>query len=215
MSQTGGNGLQITRRSIQNSLLKIIEEDRKSRTSSKAASRRESRHINFLEEEEEIVPKPRASESSLESLSDLLTDEQVNQLKAAFQLYDKDGSGSISFEEFKEFLGPAASSEDVIAILSDGDTNGDGEVDFDEFKSMIVRQMAPNMVDDWIREAFVYMDSNADNVLSISELRAVLTESELGTLLGGDKNGDGKIDYEEFVEMMSTYQDKGELKLMI
>ena len=63
----------------------------------------------------------------------LLQDEK---LKAAFAVYDKDGSGSISTDEIKEVLGVGGNiSEEVWAqIVSEIDENGDGEVSFDEFK---------------------------------------------------------------------------------
>ena len=67
----------------------------------------------------------------------LLQDEK---LKAAFAVYDKDGSGSISTDEIKEVLGVGGNiSEEVWAqIVSEIDENGDGEVSFEEFKMMMV-----------------------------------------------------------------------------
>lgn len=67
----------------------------------------------------------------------LLQDEK---LKAAFAVYDKDGSGSISTAEIKEVLGVGGNiSEEVWAqIVSEIDADGDGEVSYDEFKEMMV-----------------------------------------------------------------------------
>jgi calcium-dependent protein kinase len=61
---------------------------------------------------------------------------QDEKLKAAFAVYDKDGSGSISTDEIKEVLGVGGNiSEEVwTQIVNEIDENGDGEVSFDEFK---------------------------------------------------------------------------------
>ena len=61
-------------------------------------------------------------------------------MKAAFKVYDKDNSGSISTDEIKEVLGVGANiSEEVWKqIVNEIDANGDGEVSFEEFKEMMV-----------------------------------------------------------------------------
>lgn len=62
-------------------------------------------------------------------------------LKAAFDLYDKDKSGSISIEEFKTILGVGKkiSPEVWDQMVTEIDENGDGEVDFGEFKTMMTK----------------------------------------------------------------------------
>ena len=67
----------------------------------------------------------------------LLSDEK---LKGAFQLFDKDNSGSISADEVKNILGVGkkfgtASIWDE--IINEVDVNGDGEISFDEFRVMM------------------------------------------------------------------------------
>jgi calcium-dependent protein kinase len=60
---------------------------------------------------------------------------QHDKLKAAFEMYDKDGSGSISTDEIKQVLGVGKDiSEEVWQqIVKEVDANGDGEVSFEEF----------------------------------------------------------------------------------
>lgn len=57
-------------------------------------------------------------------------------LKAAFQLFDKDGGGTISAEEVAEILGTNFSKEQSVwkEIIKEVDLNGDGMIDFEEFK---------------------------------------------------------------------------------
>jgi len=66
----------------------------------------------------------------------LLTNEK---LEAAFKMFDKDGSGSISSQEIKEVLGfgKGLSEEAVNGIIKQIDDNGDGEISFEEFSKMM------------------------------------------------------------------------------
>ena len=66
----------------------------------------------------------------------LLQDEK---LKAAFDYYDKDGSGSISTEEIKQVIGVGKNIKKEVwdEVIKEIDENGDGEVQFDEFKTMM------------------------------------------------------------------------------
>ena len=62
-------------------------------------------------------------------------------LEAAFNLFDKDNSGSISANEIKEVLGVGKNIDEKIwnDIVLEVDGNGDGEISFTEFKTMMQR----------------------------------------------------------------------------
>jgi calcium-dependent protein kinase len=66
----------------------------------------------------------------------LLTNEK---LEVAFNLFDKDGGGSISANEIKEVLGVGKSIDEKVwnDIIKEVDANGDGEISFLEFKIMM------------------------------------------------------------------------------
>lgn len=66
----------------------------------------------------------------------LLTNEK---LEVAFNLFDKDGGGSISANEIKEVLGVGKSIDEKVwnEIIKEVDANGDGEISFLEFKIMM------------------------------------------------------------------------------
>jgi calcium-dependent protein kinase len=65
---------------------------------------------------------------------------QDSKLKAAFDCYDKDGSGSISVEEIKDVLGVGKNINKEVwdQLVLEVDENGDGEVSYEEFKIMMV-----------------------------------------------------------------------------
>jgi len=65
---------------------------------------------------------------------DLITNEK---LKAAFRLFDKDNSGTISPEEIRKALGIDSSDKHLNDLIAEVDENGDGEIQFDEFCNMM------------------------------------------------------------------------------
>lgn len=60
-------------------------------------------------------------------------------LETAFNLFDKDGSGSISANEVRDVLGGQKNIDDKVwnDIICEVDGNGDGEISFAEFKIMM------------------------------------------------------------------------------
>ena len=60
-------------------------------------------------------------------------------LETAFNLFDKDGSGTISANEVREVLGVGKNIDEKIwnDIVMEVDANGDGEISFSEFKTMM------------------------------------------------------------------------------
>ncbi|CAG9314706.1 unnamed protein product [Blepharisma stoltei] len=61
-------------------------------------------------------------------------------LKTAFKVFDRDGSGSISAAELRKILEGSAPSDDRVwnEIISEVDQNGDGEIDLQEFQDIIL-----------------------------------------------------------------------------
>lgn len=64
-------------------------------------------------------------------------------LKAAFRMFDRDGSGSISANELKRILEGGVSSDDKVwsDIIVQVDQNGDGEIDLQEFQDIILSKI--------------------------------------------------------------------------
>jgi calcium-dependent protein kinase len=70
--------------------------------------------------------------------TNLLTDEKM---KTAFNLFDKDGGGTISANELKEVLGVGRNIEEKVwnELIMEVDANGDGEISYPEFKTMMMK----------------------------------------------------------------------------
>ena len=70
-------------------------------------------------------------------------EQQLQALRNAFSVFDKDGSGSVDRDEIKRImvnLTEPMEEEDVDKIIKAFDTNGDGLVDYQEFCSGILEK---------------------------------------------------------------------------
>jgi Ca2+-binding EF-hand superfamily protein len=66
-----------------------------------------------------------------------LTEEQKQEIREAFDLFDTDGSGTIDAKELKvamRALGFEPKKEEIKKMISDIDKDGNGTIDFNEFR---------------------------------------------------------------------------------
>lgn len=78
-------------------------------------------------------------------------------LKAAFKMFDTDGSGKIDSTEVVALLSGddltnLISKEAIDVALQEIDQNGDGEIDFDEFMQMMKRAAEVDQVSAWPKQ---------------------------------------------------------------
>mmetsp|Transcript_7685 Transcript_7685/g.5784 ORF Transcript_7685/g.5784 Transcript_7685/m.5784 type:complete len:145 (+) Transcript_7685:1150-1584(+) len=91
--------------------------------------------------------------------ADVLSTEK---LKKAFNLFDKDNSGSISAEEVRMVLGVGTQigSEEVWKeIIGEVDANGDGEISFLEFETMM-RKILSSSEEEEQKKNLIKLQSN-------------------------------------------------------
>lgn len=139
-----------------------------------------------------------------------------------FKVWDSDGDGKISFEELKESAAKDSSKflseEDINAIFIVGDLNLDGEIDEEEFSKLMIPSIsdivakfryAHRSVED-VRKAFKTYDRDGDGAIDRGELHKALTnykfnfsDQEVDIIFAaGDIDGDGCVDFEEFMYLM-------------
>ncbi len=73
-----------------------------------------------------------------------LTEEQKQEVKEAFDLFDTDGSGSIDAKELKvamRALGFEPKKEEVKKMMSEADREGTGKIDYKDFLEMMQTKM--------------------------------------------------------------------------
>ena len=147
--------------------------------------------------------------------ADQLTEEQIAEFKEAFSLFDKDGDGTITTKELgtvMRSLGQNPTEAELQDMINEVDADGNGTIDFPEFLTMMARKMKDTDSEEEIVEAFKVFDKDGNGFISAAELRHVmtnlgekLTDEEVDEMIReADVDGDGQINYEEFVKMMMS-----------
>lgn len=153
--------------------------------------------------------------SNLEKDSNFSSAELLR-LKKRFMKLDQDGSGTITREEFLSI--PAIANNPLahrmIAIF---DTDGSGHVDFQDFVGGLSAFSSKGGREEKLQFAFKVYDMDRDGYISNGELYLVLKQmvgnnlkdQQLQqivdkTIMEADKDGDGKLSFEEFSNMVQS-----------
>merc|ERR1719246_119671 len=142
-----------------------------------------------------------------------LTEEQIAEFKEAFSLFDKDGDGTITTKELgtvMRSLGQNPTEAELQDMINEVDADGNGTIDFPVFLSLMARKMKDTDTEEELVEAFKVFDRDGNGLISAAELRHVmtnlgekLTDEEVDEMIReADVDGDGAINYQEFVRMM-------------
>eukprot|EP00741_Cyanophora_paradoxa_P007661 tig00001164_g7410.t1 len=146
----------------------------------------------------------------------VLTQQEIDACRDAFDRFDKDNSGAIDVWELKSTLaelGQAPSEEELFQMISQVDDDGSGGITFSSFLKLIeiqkTRLKAEDDESDTI-DAFVAMGGNPDKTgeIATDKLRKTIKQFELTIdidqlIAETDTDGSGFIDYEEFKTMLS------------
>ncbi|VDH98385.1 Hypothetical predicted protein [Mytilus galloprovincialis] len=137
----------------------------------------------------------------------------VSDFKEVFELFDKDGDGTITIKELDTVmrsLGQNPTENEVKEMVQKVDTDGNGTIEFPEFLQMATDMMKSVDLADEVRDAFRLFDKNGDGYVTASELKTILSnngekisDEELDAMVkDADVDGDGKINYQEFVSIL-------------
>lgn len=145
-----------------------------------------------------------------------ITREKRETYRYQFQMFDKDGNGQIDNKELMilmQAIGQNPSKAEVEDMIHEVDSDGNGTIDFDEFIFLMEKYGKDVKVEEQLRAAFVVFDKDKDGFISAEELKKVMmnlgekmSEDEVADMIAeADLDGDGVIDYEEFIAMMSKW----------
>uniref|UniRef100_G3VV40 Protein phosphatase 3 regulatory subunit B, alpha n=1 Tax=Sarcophilus harrisii TaxID=9305 RepID=G3VV40_SARHA len=136
--------------------------------------------------------------------------DEIKRLGKRFKKLDLDNSGSLSVEEFMS-LPELQQNPLVQRVIDIFDTDGNGEVDFKEFIEGVSQFSVKGDKEQKLRFAFRIYDMDKDGYISNGELFQVLKmmvgnnlkDTQLQqivdkTIINADKDGDGRISFEEF-----------------
>ncbi|XP_073054125.1 calmodulin-7-like [Primulina eburnea] len=156
-------------------------------------------------------------------MAEQLTDDQISEFKEAFSLFDKDGDGCITTKELgtvMRSLGQNPTEAELQDMINEVDADGNGTIDFPEFLNLMARKMKDTDSEEELKEAFRVFDKDQNGFISAAELRHVmtnlgekLTDEEVDEMIReADVDGDGQINYEEFVKIMMAKRRKHRIK---
>merc|ERR1712216_835070 len=129
-----------------------------------------------------------------------LSEEQIEEIREAFNLFDADNSGAIDVRELKaamRALGFEVMKEELKKMISDIDNDGNGSIEFDEFLEMMTGKMGEKDTREDIEKVFKLFDDDNTGKISLRNLRRVA--QELGE----------NIDEEELQDMINQADRDG------
>ena len=143
-----------------------------------------------------------------------LTEDEIEEIKEAFDLFDTDGSGAIDPKELKaamQSLGFEAKNQTIFQMISDLDKNKSGTIDFEEFLDMMTARMSDKDTREDIAKVFRLFDDDNTDTITLRNLRRVarelgetMTDEELQEMVDrADSNGDGAVTLDDFFNIMT------------
>ena len=152
-------------------------------------------------------------------MSEKLTEQQIEDYKQAFSTFDSNGDGSISAQELEDVmkkLGLNPTKEEVKDMLNELDVDQNGSIDFTEFVTLMAKQSQGKESEEELLEAFKVFDKDGNGNISALELKQVmhnlgenLSDADIEEMIReADLDGDGEINYNEFVKMMKSDKEK-------
>jgi len=151
--------------------------------------------------------------AALAVIANQMSESQIIQLKDTFVALDANGDGLLTVAELRDGIAKMGLSEvpaDLQAIMDAVDANASGSIDYTEFVSASMDKKT-YMQEDMCWAAFRIFDKNGDGKICKEELASILADENMKDMVAGDiaqilqqcdQDGDGEIDFEEFMAMM-------------
>ncbi|KAL4508150.1 hypothetical protein ABPG72_021523 [Tetrahymena utriculariae] len=169
-----------------------------------------------------IVELKNIKKTILIYMASQIQDSDLDILKQIFVSIDRDGNGRISLEElkgglhqFKEKCNLDIQESEIKQIFQAMDFDNSGQIDYSEFIATFLAN-PEFQTDKAITQAFLKIDKNNDGKLTKQELQDILGtdiismgEIDIDELIKeADTNGDGEIDFTEFLTMLREKRNK-------
>ncbi|CAF2374891.1 probable calcium-binding protein CML18 [Brassica rapa] len=145
-----------------------------------------------------------------------LGDEQLAELREIFRSYDQNNDGSLTELELAALLrslGLKPSQDQLDTLIHKADRNNNGIIEFSEFVALV----EPDLVkcpytEDQLKAIFKMFDRDGNGYITAAELahsmaklgHALTAEELTGMIREADRDGDGCIDFQEFVQAITS-----------
>jgi calcium-dependent protein kinase len=145
--------------------------------------------------------------------SQMSSSEEISKLRDVFIQLDTDGNGVLSREELTQgfkILG-LKSVEDIEDIIQRCDADGSGFIDYSEFLTATINWREA-LSRERLEAAFKAYDIDGSGKITVEEIKLFIggndniEEGEWRQVLEGvDQNGDGEVDFDEFLDLMTKH----------
>ncbi|XP_044504911.1 calcium-dependent protein kinase 33-like [Mangifera indica] len=150
---------------------------------------------------------------ALKVIAENLSTDEIQGLKSMFANMDTDNSGTITYDELKEGLariGSKLTEAEVKQLMEAADVDGNGTIDYIEFITATMHRHRLER-DEHLYKAFQHFDKDNSGFITVDELGSAMKEYGIGDdatikeiISEVDTDNDGRINYDEFREMMRS-----------
>merc|ERR1711904_329926 len=143
-----------------------------------------------------------------------LSEDEVLEMKEAFDLFDNDGSGAISVNELTsamQSLGFDVKHAVVYNMVADLDADGSGEIEFGEFLDVMTAKISDKNTKEEIDRIFKLFDKDRNGTLEADDLSRVckelgedMSEEDVREVIQrADLDGDGVVGLDDFYNVLT------------
>lgn len=150
------------------------------------------------------------------------TEEQIEEIREAFNLFDTDGSGAIDYKELKaamKALGFDTTKEEMRRIIEEIDADGSGEIEFPEFMQMMTGEMGKVDSYEAIKKLFAKFDRATKGYIDVGDVMHIAKElgenrsqETLEYMLTSAGGTNGRVTMDQFFKILTM--QPGEIDLL-
>lgn len=170
----------------------------------------------FVDKLRGFLSQNKLKKAALQVIASSLDDKQIQALRETFQALDENGDGLLTAAELKAGLEKGGLKDnipgDLQEIMKSIDADGSGVIDYTEFLAATLDRKH-FIEEDACWQAFRVFDRDGNGTISQKELAEVLASDDVAgkfhkdladLMKMVDTNGDGEIDFQEFMQMMRS-----------
>lgn len=171
-------------------------------------------NITVVDKLKDFKGQNKLKKAALQVIAGQLNEKEILMLRESFKALDENKDGTLTLTELKTGLERSGLEDipsDLKQLMEEVDGDGSGQIDYTEFLAATIdKQVYAREEVMW--SAFRTFDLDGDGRITMAELRKVLEDGTMeaavnaayiaGVMKEIDANGDGEIDFNEFVEMM-------------
>ncbi|CAD8045812.1 unnamed protein product [Paramecium primaurelia] len=140
-----------------------------------------------------------------------LTDDEIDEIREAFNLFDTEGTGRVDPRELKaamQSLGFDQKNPTIFNMIAELENEGT-DIDFDQFLDAITSKLGNRESKDGINKIFDLFDDDGSNTINLNNLKRVskelgetMTAEELAEMLERAASNGREITREDFYNIM-------------